>query len=42
MLGTEVRPRRAFEAFWRCEQTWARFTSDISKRVVRFGPRGRR
>jgi len=27
--GTEVRPSRALEAFWRCEQTWARFTSDI-------------
>ncbi len=27
--GTEVRPRRAREAFWRCEQTWARLTSDI-------------
>lgn len=28
--GTEVRPRRAFEAFCRWEQTWDRFTRDIS------------
>jgi hypothetical protein len=27
--GTDVRPSRALEAFWRWEQTWARFTSDI-------------
>lgn len=27
--GIEVRPRRALEAFWRCEQTWERLTSDI-------------
>lgn len=29
--GMDVRPRRALEAFWRCEQTWARLTSDILK-----------
>lgn len=29
--GTDVRPRRALEAFWRWEQIWARFTSDILK-----------
>jgi hypothetical protein len=28
-MGIEVRPRRALEAFWRWEQTWARFTRDI-------------
>ncbi len=27
--GREVRPRRAREAFWRCEQALARRTSDI-------------
>lgn len=27
--GMEVRPRRALEAFCRCEQTWARLTRDI-------------
>ncbi len=27
--GTEVRPSRAREAFWRCEQQWARFTRDM-------------
>lgn len=27
--GMEVRPSRAFEAFWRWEQTFARWTSDI-------------
>ena len=27
--GTEVRPRRAREAFWRCEQTLERMTRDI-------------
>jgi len=27
--GTEVRPRRALEAFWRCEQTLERMTRDI-------------
>lgn len=29
LIGIEVRPRRALEAFWRWEQTWARFTRDI-------------
>lgn len=28
--GIEVRPRRALDAFWRCEQTCARFTRDIA------------
>ncbi len=27
--GTEVRPSRALEAFWRCEQTFARCTRDM-------------
>lgn len=27
--GTDVRPKRALEAFWRCEHTWERFTRDI-------------
>lgn len=27
--GTEVKPRRALEAFWRCEQRCARLTRDI-------------
>ncbi len=27
--GMEVRPRRALEAFWRCEQTFARCTRDM-------------
>jgi len=27
--GTEVRPRRAFEALERCEQTWERCTRDM-------------
>jgi len=27
--GMDVRPSRALEAFWRCEQTCARFTRDI-------------
>lgn len=27
--GIEVRPSRAFEAFWRCEQTWERSTRDM-------------
>ncbi len=27
--GTDVRPRRAREAFWRWEQTWERLTRDI-------------
>ena len=46
MLGREVRPRRAREAFWRWEQAWARRTRDM---VVRtdgeegdFGQRNRR
>ena len=32
--GMEVRPRRALEAFCRCEHTWARFTRDISEGVI--------
>lgn len=28
--GTEVSPRRALEAFCRCEHTWERLTSDIA------------
>jgi len=31
--GTEVRPRRAREAFWRCEQTLERCTRDIVRFV---------
>lgn len=27
--GTEVRPRRALEAFWRWEQTFERWTKDM-------------
>ena len=27
--GMEVRPRRALEAFWRWEQTFARWTRDM-------------
>jgi hypothetical protein len=27
--GTEVSPRRALEAFWRCEHTFERMTRDI-------------
>lgn len=27
--GREVRPRRAWEAFWRWEQAWARRTRDM-------------
>lgn len=47
--GTEVRPRRARLAFWRCEHTLARLTRDIvrlavvvvcGRRIV--SPRGRR
>ena len=34
MDGTEVRPRRALEAFWRWEQTWARFTRDMVRDLV--------
>lgn len=30
--GIEVRPRRALDAFWRCEQTFARWTRDILRR----------
>lgn len=30
VLGTEVRPRRALEAFWRWEQTWERMTRDMA------------
>lgn len=33
--GTEVRPRRALDAFWRCEQTFARWTRDMLYRVLR-------
>jgi len=36
--GTEVRPRRALEAFWRCEQTFERWTRDI----LGIGPYGRK
>lgn len=40
--GTEVRPRRALEAFCRCEQTCARFTRDMVRCVEGFeSPRGR-
>lgn len=37
--GTEVSPRRAFEAFCRCEQTCARLTRDMV-RCVEESPRG--
>lgn len=43
--GTDVRPRRAREAFWRCEQTFERWTRDIVnelRRGRRRGPRGRK
>lgn len=42
--GREVRPRRAREAFCRCEQAWARRTSDImmNQPVNLEGPSGRR
>ena len=30
MLGIDVRPNRALEAFCRCEQVFARCTSDIA------------
>ena len=33
MLGREVRPRRAREAFWRWEQAWARRTRDMVVRT---------
>lgn len=40
--GTEVRPSRAREAFWRWEQTWERLTRDIVAMVrVRWSPDGR-
>lgn len=39
--GREVRPRRAREAFWRCEQAWARRTRDIVKSVRRKGAQSR-
>lgn len=29
VLGMEVRPRRAREAFWRCEQVWESWTRDM-------------
>lgn len=29
VAGIAVVPRRAREAFWRCEQTWARLTRDM-------------
>ena len=29
VVGRDVRPRRAAEAFWRCEQALARRTRDI-------------
>ena len=44
--GTEVRPRRAREAFWRWEQRWARWTRDMvevglrGERVVLEAPQG--
>ena len=31
--GMEVIPSRAFEAFCRCEQTWARLTRDMAEQV---------
>lgn len=37
--GMDVRPRRALEAFCRCEQTWARLTRDIFRAVVRVSRR---
>lgn len=46
--GTEVRPRRARLAFWRCEHTLARLTRDIVRLAVvvcrgrLVSPRGRR
>ena len=42
--GMEVRPRRALEAFWMCEQTWERLTSDMLVAAVwaRDGDCGRR
>lgn len=46
--GTEVRPRRALEAFWRWEQTFERWTRDILGVVVKKflgwvgGPGGRK
>lgn len=33
VLGMEVRPRRAREAFWRWEQAWARRTRDMVVRT---------
>lgn len=33
--GTEVRPRRARDAFCRCEQTFDNVTSDISSSMCR-------
>lgn len=33
--GSEVRPRRAREAFWRWEQAWERLTRDIVKELRR-------
>jgi len=38
--GTEVRPRRAREAFWRWEQTVERCTRDIVKLFSSWGGRG--
>lgn len=39
--GTEVRPRRAFEAFWRWEQTFERCTRDmIASCIMRLGGEG--
>lgn len=29
VVGSDVRPRRAADAFWRCEQALARRTRDI-------------
>jgi hypothetical protein len=38
--GTEVRPRRAREAFWRWEQTLERCTRDIVMWVSSWGGEG--
>jgi hypothetical protein len=36
--GIDVRPRRAFDAFCRCEHTCARFTSDMLAVLMRYLP----
>lgn len=38
--GTEVRPRRAREAFCRCEQTWDSVTRDMMVCFGGWGPAG--